>query len=155
MIGHSSRWVRRRLRQVMDGGDRGTLALFIPVITVGLLAMAGLVVDGGAAINARERAADVSQQAARAGADALAPNSLRGPSPQSLVAYAPAAKAAAQHYLAVAGITGTVSVTGDVVTVTATVRHMTAILSALGMTTVTGTATSTATAVHGNGAGGN
>ena len=47
------------------------------VSAVALFALAGLVLDGGAALAAHGRAADVAQQAARAGADALDETSLR------------------------------------------------------------------------------
>ena len=46
-----------------------------------LFALAGLVLDGGAALTAHGRAADVAQQAARAGADALDGASLRARPP--------------------------------------------------------------------------
>src|SRR5664279_4932205 len=58
--------------------EEGSVALYMAIITVALLAMAGLVIDGGSAIAARSKAADLAQQAARAGANALAPDSLRG-----------------------------------------------------------------------------
>jgi hypothetical protein len=38
-------------------GDRGTLSLFVVLFTPVVVLLAGLLVDGGIAINARERAA--------------------------------------------------------------------------------------------------
>jgi Flp pilus assembly protein TadG len=58
-------------------GDRGTLTLFVVLFTPVVVLLAGLLVDGGIAINARERAADVAQQAARAGANDLNVAALR------------------------------------------------------------------------------
>jgi len=58
-------------------GDRGTLSLFVVLFTPVVVLLAGLLVDGGIAINARERAADVAQQAARAGANDLNVAALR------------------------------------------------------------------------------
>lgn len=58
-------------------GDRGTLSLFVVLFTPVVVLLAGLLVDGGIAINARERAADVAQQAARAGASDLNVPALR------------------------------------------------------------------------------
>ncbi len=58
-------------------GDRGTLSMFVVLFTPVVVLLAGLLVDGGIAINARERAADVAQQAARAGANDLNVAALR------------------------------------------------------------------------------
>jgi Flp pilus assembly protein TadG len=58
-------------------GDRGTLTLFVVLFTPVVVLLAGLLVDGGIAINARQRAADVAQQAARAGANDLNVAALR------------------------------------------------------------------------------
>jgi Flp pilus assembly protein TadG len=46
--------------------DRGSVAVFSAVFVVAVLLLLGLLVDGGNALNARERAADVAEQAARA-----------------------------------------------------------------------------------------
>jgi Putative Flp pilus-assembly TadE/G-like len=54
---------RRRLR-----ADRGSTALFVAVFAPAMIFMAGLVIDGGAALEARQRASDIAEQAARAGA---------------------------------------------------------------------------------------
>ena len=58
-------------------GDSGTLSLFVVLFTPVVVLLAALLVDGGIAINARERAADVAQQAARAGANDLDVAALR------------------------------------------------------------------------------
>jgi Flp pilus assembly protein TadG len=128
--------------------EAGFVSLYVVVITVGVLAMAGLVIDGGNALAAREQATDAAQQAARAGADALSPESLRG-SPTGLTASPTAAQAAADRVLDTAGVTGTVTVDGANVTVTVVVRKETTILSAFGVGPIEGKATSTATALHG------
>ena len=121
----------------------------MPIVVVGLLAMAGLVVDGGTALSARGRAADVAQQAARAGADALDPNAVRHGRPDRLVLNPAAAAAAANRVLVAGAVHGTVSVSGQSVTVRATVQKHTAVLSAVGVTTVQGTASATATILYG------
>jgi Flp pilus assembly protein TadG len=119
------------------------------LLTVALLAMAGLVIDGGAAIAARERAADLAEQAARAGADALVPASLRGPSPASIQVDPAAARAAAERVLSLGGATGELTINGRDVTVTAHVPRRALILSAVGINDLTGSATATATVLHG------
>ena len=113
------------------------------------MVMAGLVIDGGAAIAARARAADLAEQAARAGADALVPASLRGMSPAELRVDPAAARAAADRVLSLGGATGEVTIAGLDVSVTAHVPRQAAVLSALGLDDLTGTATATATVLHG------
>jgi Flp pilus assembly protein TadG len=140
--------VRGRRAQLRGQAEAGFVSLYVVVITVGLLAMAGLVIDGGNALAAREQATDVAQQAARAGADALTPESLRG-SPTGLTASPAAAQAAANRVLDTAGVTGTVNVEGADVSVTVVVHKDTTILSAFGVGPIKGKATSTATALHG------
>lgn len=132
-----------------DDRDRGSVALFMAVFMVALLVLAGLVVDGGAAIAARERAADLAQQAARAGADALVPASLRGSSPAGLQVDPTVAQSAADRVLTLGGATGEITITGLEVTVIARVPRRAAILAAVGITDLTGTATATATVLHG------
>jgi Flp pilus assembly protein TadG len=129
--------------------DEGSLALYMAVMAVGLLAMAGLVIDGGAAIAARGRAADIAAEAARAGADSLTQASLRGPSPSSLQIDPAAAHAAANRVLSLRGATGEISIAEREVTVIAHVPQQAAVLSAVGVTDLTGTAQATATILHG------
>jgi hypothetical protein len=121
---------------------------------VALLTMAGLVIDGGAAIAARGRAADLAEQAARAGADALVPASLRGPSPAGIRVDPEAARVAAGRVLSLGGATGEVTINGRDVTVTAHVPRRAVILTAVGIDDLTGTATATATILHGTTTGG-
>ena len=145
-------WLHRvldRIRRGDEDGERGAVAVVIPILTVGMLAMAGLVVDGGAALAARGRAADVAQQAARAGADALAPASLRRGDPAGLAVNPAAAVLAADQVLQVGAVSGQVSVSGDTVTVTAEITRRTSILSAIGVDTVTGHASATAAVLYG------
>jgi len=136
-----------RLRR-RSGEDRGSIALWFAITALAAFAMLGLVVDGGSALATRERAADLSSQAARAGAGALLPSSLRG-SPAGLVADPEAARQAAMDVLAAGGATGQVSVSGDTVTVTAHIAKGTAILSAMGLTDISQSATASATALYG------
>lgn len=135
--------------RVREDPERGSVTVVMPILAVGMLAMAGLVVDGGAALAARGRAADVAQQAARAGADALAPGSLRSGDPDALVVDPAAGVAAAGRVLAASGVVGQTSVTGDEVTVTTTITRPTAMLSAVGLDSVAGRASATATVLYG------
>lgn len=127
--------------------DQGTVTAFVVVITAALLAMAGLVIDGGYALAARQEASTVAEQAARAGADALAPASLRGSGPLRLDPSA--ARRAAETYLASTGHEGQTTVTGDAVTVTVNITRKTAILSAIGVAQLSSTASATARGITG------
>ncbi|MGQ0631508.1 MAG: pilus assembly protein TadG-related protein [Sporichthyaceae bacterium] len=130
-----------------DTCDEGSITPFVVVLTAALLAMAGLVVDGGYALAARQDAAATAEQAARAGADALSRQSfLRG---GPLRIDRAAAAAAAERHLAVVGHAGQASISGDTVTVTVQVTRTTAILSAIGIETLTASATASARGLTG------
>ncbi|GAA4374862.1 hypothetical protein GCM10023088_31340 [Actinomadura verrucosospora] len=68
---------RPEARAVGDGRDRGTIAMYTVLFTPVVILLAGLLVDGGLAIHARQRAADMAEQAARAGANQIDPDALR------------------------------------------------------------------------------
>jgi hypothetical protein len=140
----TSRW--RALRE-REAREDGMATAFTVVIIAALVVMAGLVLDGGLALDARIKAIDEAQEAARAGAQALNIEAFR--TTGQAVLNPPAAKAAADAYLATAGDTGTVSVNGQVVTVTVTRPQHTEILSIIGIDTMTATGTASATAEQG------
>jgi hypothetical protein len=58
----------RRLRALPRRPDpeRGSAALFVAIFAPAMIFMAGLVIDGGSALEARQRASDTAEQAARA-----------------------------------------------------------------------------------------
>lgn len=140
-----------RIRE--PGADRGSVSLVMVILTVAMFAMAGLVIDGGAALAARGKAADLAQEASRAGVSAMVPASLRGRSPSEITIDAAAADRAAHQMLASGDASGQVTVTADTVSVTAHVERRTLVLSAFGVTRLTGTATATATLVYGTDTG--
>lgn len=51
--------------------DSGTLSIYVAFLAPAILALASLVIDGGGALVAKQRAADQAEQAARAGANAI------------------------------------------------------------------------------------
>ncbi len=59
------------------GTERGSVTLLVVFFTLIALALASLLVDVGGALNARERAADIAEQAARAGANDIDVAALR------------------------------------------------------------------------------
>ena len=129
--------------------DRGSVTAWLLGTVAALLLLAGLVLDGGAALAARGRAADTAAQAARAGADALDQSSLRSSTPAGFTANPAAARAAADRVLAAAGLTGRVQVTGSAVTVTARAGEPAVMLTMVGIGEVGGQASVTAVPLHG------
>lgn len=77
--------------------ERGTVSAMVVVLAVFLMIMAGLVVDGGTALNARQRAIDDAEQAARVAANQIDEAQLR--SAGVVVVTWPAAADAAAAYL--------------------------------------------------------
>jgi Flp pilus assembly protein TadG len=86
-------------------GDRGSAALFVAIFAPAMLFLAGLVIDGGAAIEARQRASDIAEQAARAGAGQCDVAVLRSRGVCRITSQA-AAQDAAAPFLADNGVTG-------------------------------------------------
>lgn len=117
---------------------------FVVIFTLALLAMAGLVLDGGLALAAKVQAIDDAQGAARAGAQAIDLSLYRATGEITLDPQA--AVADAERYLASAGHTGAVAVAGNQVTVTVSLTQPTQILSVVGVERFTETGTGTATA---------
>ncbi|MCM0621272.1 TadE/TadG family type IV pilus assembly protein [Nocardioides bruguierae] len=137
----------RALRGAPDRDDRGTATVFVIGLALALMAVAGLVLDGGLALNARMKVADDAEQAARAGAQQIDLATLRSSS-GVLRIDGGLARARAQEYLVGRGYTvGSVDVAGDSVTVSATETVPTRVLSLLGIDSLTVSATATAEAV--------
>lgn len=124
--------------------ERGAATIFVVLFTVALLAVAGLVIDGGYALGAKREAMNTAEQAARAGADALNQGSLRDG--QAVVDPARAVNAA-QAYLSLVGAQGTVGIVGGEVTVIVTGRQDTTLLSAVGVSSIPVKASATALSI--------
>jgi hypothetical protein len=123
-------------------GDKGSATLWMVFGTVIVLAMCGLVFDGGALISAKRAAINDAEEAARAGAQAIDVAALYGPgSPHQLDP--PAAIARAEAFLATNGWQGTVSADLTSVTVTITRTQPMTFLQTFGLSnrTITGSAT--------------
>ena len=133
-----------RHRAVRERDERGIATLFVVLLATAMLAVAGLVIDGGYALAAKREAMNEAEQAARVGADALDPAALRSGDTRVNTARA---HAAAQAYLNQVGARGSVSVDGGEVTVTVTASQDTTILSAVGVTSLPVKATATALSI--------
>ena len=58
-------------------GERGSVSVFTAVFAIAVIFLLALILDGGSALNAKERAMDVAGQAARAAADTIDLQALR------------------------------------------------------------------------------
>jgi hypothetical protein len=129
----------RRFRQ---DSEQGSVSLFLVVLLLAVFAVFGLVVDGGARLDAQRRATDQAEQAARAAAQAVNPTSLRNGTGTVTLDPVAARTAAARYLAAVGNITLTdVHVTGDTVTLRVTATVQPAVLSIIGLHTITVTGT--------------
>ncbi len=138
-----ARWVRHR----SGGGDAGQVTPFVVLLSVVLVAVAGLVLDAGLAISAKVQALDVAQSAARAGAQQLDLYAYRTQGVTRLDSGR--AAATARSWLASAGMSGDASATATTVTVTVRRTSRTQILQIVGVRNLRVSASATATAVQG------
>ena len=133
---------RPRVRRRADRRERerGSITAVVVVFAACFLVLGGLVYDAGRAMAAKTTVIDEAQQAARTAAQALNAGQLRN----NVLATTPGqAIADAEAYIAASGDTGTVTITGQMITVHV-VRHQSTSLLALvgvGEITVSGTAT--------------
>ncbi len=58
-------------------GERGSVTVFTVVFAIAVMFLLALIIDGGIALNAKQRAADIAGQAARAAADTVNVDVLR------------------------------------------------------------------------------
>ncbi len=132
------RQVRTAPRHASQARDRGSVSVFVIVVATAFLVMAGLAVDVSGHIHAMQEARSVARQAARAGGQQLQlATGVRG---QGAVADPGEAAAAAQAYLARAGVVGSASVTGpDSINVQVSSVYATRFLSIVGISGLSAT----------------
>jgi hypothetical protein len=135
------RWWRTQRRSWWRAGD-GRVTAFVIVVAVAILALAGLCLDGGLALAAKITANGQAEAAARAGAQAIDLTVYRATDRLQLVP--DQAVLNAEGYLASVGASGTVSVSGDTVTVTITATQDTQLLGLVGISSLTVHATGSA-----------
>jgi Flp pilus assembly protein TadG len=112
----------------MSQHDRGSITAFVVMLVLTFVVCAGLAVDGGRQVGARSRAADLAENAARAGAQQLTDirtgiwrlDRTR-------------ARQAAAEYLAARGESGSISVSDRRVTVVVTLTINTSLLRLAGI----------------------
>jgi Flp pilus assembly protein TadG len=138
-------------------GEEGAAAVLLLVLTPALFGLAGLVLDGGRQLSARQQAADLAEQGARAGADRLDITQLRATSTAQGAGALDvrAAKAVACRYVTIADpaatCTATVDDTADGPRLTVGVRtsSSTVLLGLIGVNHLHTDATGSALAVTG------
>ncbi len=127
--------------------DRGSLTLMLLVLMVVMLALAGLVIDGGRKLDATQKAYAIAQEAARAGAGQVNTSTAYGSGTYKVDI--PQALAAARAYLESAGYPGSVSASGDKIMVMVHVTERTTLLSLIGIDTLKSSGSAVASLVTG------
>jgi hypothetical protein len=126
-----------RARAHPTSSDSGSVTLFLVISVIGLLALVGLVVDGGAKVRAVQRADALAAEAGRAGGQAInVPMAITGEAP---TVNTRAALAATQNYLSKNGVQGIVTVTnaGRTLDVEVTTDTETIFLGIIGINSMT------------------
>jgi Flp pilus assembly protein TadG len=127
--------------------QQGQILVFVVGVTMALLLLAGLSIDGGRILSARARALDEAQEAARSAVQQLDQPALR--QGQATPIDPVAARRVALQYLAATGDQGVVSVSGSDVTVTVSRSVAMEVLGIAGIGPVTVSASGTAHASRG------
>ncbi len=124
-----------RLGARRDHPEEGmTLVASTPIIVIALMIVAGLVVDGGAQLKAKQMANMVASEACRSGGQEITPGSVTG---QPVVLDVPAAQRAAQSYIDLTRsssrtVTGSVQVEGTTLECRTTITFDTIFLGIIG-----------------------
>ncbi|MCK9895033.1 hypothetical protein [Frankia sp. AgB32] len=126
--------------------DQGSVSLLLTALFAGAVLLAGLLTDAGRVLYANADASDLAGKAARVGAQQIEPSALRAGEP---MLDPEAAASAASAYLDHHRVSGTVTVTGDIVTVTVRTRVSYVLLAASGRTGATVVQTRSAIALRG------
>lgn len=130
-------------------GDEGGIAIYTAIVTIALLGIIGLAIDGGGKLRATERADAVAMEAARAAGQAIDPaTAVTG---TGIRVDPAAAQAAAQSYLARAGSQGSTTLSADQTQLTVTVRgsYATKFLAIVGVGSMEVTGHGSARLLHG------
>lgn len=132
--------MRTRLHRLVKNRERGSFLVVFAVLAPAVLILAMFAIDQGSKIVAARKAETSAQEAARAAGQYLTPqviNGVNAPIDTSKAA------GAARTYLREAGVSGTVRVSGQTVSVTTSVPWTPTVLGAIGVDgkTLTGNAT--------------
>ena len=128
--------------------ESGVVTVFVVALMTIFVALGGLVVDGGVILDARRRAVNEAEAAARAGAQMLTPEAVRAGGNEVDVA---GAEDAVRRYVAATGHDARAAVTADTVEVTVSFRQPLLILGAFGLVSPVVRGTARVEAVRGVG----
>jgi Flp pilus assembly protein TadG len=146
---HTRRSIISGMTDRIHDTERGALSLMIVILFAVLVALAGVVVDGGAKLTADENAVALAQEAARAGATTVSMSSAYASG--SFVVDQAQSLMAAREYLVGAGY-DRFAVTADgvrAIRVSVTITEPTRFLSLIGVDSFTSTGTATASLLTG------
>jgi Flp pilus assembly protein TadG len=129
--------------------DDGAITILVLLLTPMLLALAGLVWDGGLAITARQQAADLAEQAARAGADQLDLDAARADGTDRIDTARATTAACRFVHVAAPSVGCEATATAEQVTVRVTTLTTTALLGLIGLHSLTTHGHATARPVQG------
>lgn len=133
-------------------GERGSITLMLLVLFVALIALAGIVIDGGAKLNQAENATAIAQEAARAGAGMV--DQANAYANGSFTVDQAQAQAAAEQYLAARGLRCPAQCkvwtpTPDTIQVNVILTSQTQVLSIIGIDSMSSPGSATASLVTG------
>lgn len=93
----------------IHGNERGSVSTWLVLAAFAMVLVVGIAVDLSGQVHAQQRVRDVASQAARIGGQQLDATAVQGAYPSIAVGNA---RAAAEDYLAAAGVTGSISISG-------------------------------------------
>jgi Flp pilus assembly protein TadG len=127
--------------------ERGSISLWMVTASFVMMVLVGLAVDLGGQVHAQQRAHDIAAEAARTGGEQVqAAPAIEG---RYVGVDTAAARIAAEQYLAAAGVTGTVRITGgDTITVEVTDTYTPDFLNFIGIGDLTVTSDASARLVR-------
>jgi len=130
------RGIRSRIQD-----ETGSISAYVLMTVVTLIVVTGLVVDSAGKYQQDARAQQLAGNAARSAVNSLNDDTLIA---GALTVTAARAQNAARDYIAAAGVTGTVTVEGQAVTVEVDTTYTTRFLSLIGINTLPGQGSATA-----------
>lgn len=127
--------------------ERGSISIWMVTASFVMMVLVGLAVDLGGQVHAKQRAHNIAAEAARTGGEQVeAAPAIEG---RYVSVDTAAARTAAEHYLAAAGVTGTVTVTGgDTINIDVSDTYTPKFLSFIGMGDLTVTSHASARIVR-------
>lgn len=131
----------RRVLAKLRNDEQGSITPLFVVFVPALILVIGLVVDGAGKIQANENAQAIASGASRAAANAVASEVIVN---GGLSLDNHRAQIAARDYIEAAGMTGSVTVTGNEIHVTVETTYATKFISIVGVTTLPAEASATA-----------